>query len=370
MRPVRTLLLFANSEANQTFSYYVGWPRHFQSHPAFDCTPINLADRRWLARLRGNALARLWHGDLVVILHSVFSNSPYLVGPLLDAVRALPEPKVYFIGNEYKFMPEKMAFCEELGVAMLISQTNSPAVHALYRERLGCQVTGLPNTGLDSELFRPELPASERPIDLGYRADESPKYLGHDERRRLADHFIGRAREYGLSVDISLAPDDRLAEREWARFLNRCRGQLGSEAGGDYFTLDDDLRRQVNAYERDHADATFNDIRERFFREPPSSVPMRILSGRNVEAAGTKTVQLLFEGHYDGYLVPDEHYIPLAKDFANVDEAIEKFRDHGYCARLVENAYRLATELFPYPRLIDRFRSAVTPLVGDTVAVR
>jgi hypothetical protein len=263
-----------------------------------------------------------------------------------------------------------MAFCEELGVAMLISQTNSPAVHALYRERLGCQVTGLPNTGLDAELFRPEVPATERPVDLGYRADDSPRYLGHDERRQLAAYFTAHAREYGLSIDISLAPQDRLAEREWAAFLNRCRGQLGSEAGGDYFTLDDRIRRQVNAYELDHPGTTFAEIRERFFREPPSSVPMRILSGRNVEAAGTKTVQVLFEGHYDGYLMPDEHYIPLAKDFANVDVAIEKFRDLGYCARLVENAYRLATELFPYPRLIDRFRSAVSPLVGDAVGVR
>ena len=370
MRPVRTLLLFANSDANRTFSYHVAWPRHFLGHPAFDCTAINLADRRWHTRLRGNALARLWHGDVVVILHSVFSNSPYLVGPLLDAVRALPEPKVYFIGNEYKFMPEKMTFCDELGIAMLVSQTTSPAVHGLYRERLGCLVTGLPNTGLDPELFHSETPADERPIDLGYRADESPAYLGHDERRRLADHFLSHAGDYGLSVDISLAPEDRFAEREWAAFLNRCRGQLGSEAGGDYFTLDDDLRTLVNAYQQDHPGASFQQIRERFFDPPPAAVPMRILSGRNVEAAGTRTVQMLFEGRYDGYLQPDEHYIPLAKDFSNAAEAVEKFRDRGYCARVIENAYRMAVDLLPYPRLIDRFRATLGPRVGDAVAVR
>jgi hypothetical protein len=370
VRPIRTLLLFAQSEANQTFSYQLAWPRHFLRHPAFTCTTINVADRSWTARLRGNALARLWQGDLVVILHSVFSNSPYLVGPLRDAVGALPQPKVYFIGNEYKFMSAKMAFCDEIRIALLVSQSMSPAVHALYRQRLGCLVTGLPNTGLDPEVFRPEVPADDRPIDLGYRADDSPPYLGHDERRRLADHFITHAGDYGLAVDISLDPGRRFAEREWAGFLNRCRGQLGSEAGGDYFTLDDHLRSSVGAYLQDHPQAPFPEIRDRFFNPPPSSVPMRILSGRNVEAAGTKTVQLLFEGQYDGYLEPDQHYIPLAKDFSNVDEAVEKFRDRGFCARLADNAYRMANELMPYPRLIDRFRAAVQPLVGSAVAVR
>src|SRR5688572_15265599 len=172
MAPFRTLLLYACSEANATFSYQVAWPRQFRRHSAFESTAINVADRAWHARLRGNALARMWRGDIVVILHSVFSNSPLLVGRLFDAVRALPQPKIYFIGNEYKFMPEKMRFCEELGVALLVSQSASPAVHALYRERLGCLVTGIPNTGLDNELFRPTAPPDERPIDLGYRADD------------------------------------------------------------------------------------------------------------------------------------------------------------------------------------------------------
>jgi hypothetical protein len=370
MRRIRTLLLHACSDANATFSYQVAWPRQFRRHSAFRCTAINVADRAWHARLRGNALARLWRGDLIVILHSVFSNSPLLAGRLFDAVRALPQPKIYFIGNEYKFMPEKMQFCEDLGVALLVSQSTSPAVHALYRERLGCLVTGLPNTGLDPELFQPMTPPDQRPIDLGYRADDVPAYLGHNERRELAEFFVSHANKYHLSVDISLEAEDRLGERDWASFLNRCRGQLGSEAGGDYFALDDDQRVRVNAYVRDHPTATLRDLHDKFFRESPKGVPLRILSGRHVEAAGTKTVQILFEGYYDGYLHADEHYIPLKKDFSNADEAIEKFRDRALCSRLVDNAYRLATTELTYPRLLERFRVAVQPLVRAPAVAR
>jgi hypothetical protein len=364
MKRQHVLLLHAATRDNATFSYYHAWPRHFQAHPAFDCTVINVADQRWHQKLQGNALARLWRGDLVVILHSVFSNGCMLAGRLFDAVQKLPQPKAYFIGNEYKFMPEKMAFCTELGVSLLVSQSTSPAVHRLYRDRLGCHVTGIPNTGLDVALFSPAMPLAERPIDLGYRADDVPVYLGHNERRLLAEFFTAHAAEYGLRVDISLSPADRFREDEWAAFLNRCRGQLGSEAGGDHFTLDDDFRLKVNDFVKANPAATVNEIHAAFAAEREGGIPLRILSGRHVEAAGTGTVQILLEGHYDGYLHPDEHYIPLKKDFRNVSEAMRKFRDDGYCARLVANARDVALNELTYPKLIDRFRAAATDALG------
>src|SRR5437773_12371579 len=177
MRPLRARLLFACSAENTTFSYHQAWPRQFLAHPAFACTPINMADRRWHARMRGNGLARIWRGDLVVILHSIFSNSSLLTGPVFEAVCALKQPKSYFIGNEYKLMPEKMAFCEALDISLLVSQSSSPSVHRLYRQRLGCAVAGIPSAGLDTALFYPRTPYRERPVDIGYRSDVSPMYM-------------------------------------------------------------------------------------------------------------------------------------------------------------------------------------------------
>lgn len=362
MNRARVLLLFATSANTSTFSYHQAWPRHFQASPAFECTAINLGDTRWPARLRRFAAIKTWRGDLIVILHSVFSNACLLEGRLFDAVRRRREPKVYFIGNEYKLMPEKMTFCERLPVSLLVSQTSSPAVHQLYRDRLDCEVIGLPNTGYDPALFSPTTPERDRPIDLGYRADDLPPYLGHNERREIAEYFQARAAQWGLRVDISLERADRFNEPEWAAFLNRCRGQLGTEAGGDYFTLDDDRRLHATTYQRAHPGASDAEVREVMTSFPRRGVPLRILSGRNVEAAGTRTVQVLFDGHYDGYLRPDEHYIPLKKDFSDAGEAVRKFRDLDLCARLVDNAYAVAESL-RYDRLIDRFRAAVSPLL-------
>jgi hypothetical protein len=56
------------------------------------------------------------------------------------------------------------------------------------------------------------------------------------------------------------------------------------------------------------------------------------------------------------------HYIPLEKDFSNIDEALAKFRDEALCARIRGNAFDLAHEL-TYPKLIGRFEDALRPLL-------
>jgi hypothetical protein len=293
----------------------------------------------------------------------VVSNGCLLAGRLFDAICRLPQPKAYFIGNEYKLMPEKMRFCEELGVLLLVTQTTNPAVHSRYRQRLGGSVIGLPNTGFDPSSFRAVTPRDERQIDLGYRGHESPWYLGHRERRDIAEYFSANASRLDLKVDISLDRDRRFGAQEWAGFLNRCKGQLGTEAGGDYFDLTDGTRIAVNTYLEQFPEASFDDVHSRFFCGRPTDVPLRLLSSRNVEAASTRTVQLLFEGRYDGYLQPDVHYIPLKKDLSNVDEALRKFRDREFTETIVDNAHRLVMEEFTYDRLIGRFTDALAPLI-------
>lgn len=359
---IRTLLLFAASDDNSTFSYQHSWPRSFLQDSRFACTALNLAGRDWTSRLGRGWQASTFNGDLVVLLHSAFSNACMVPDWLVSSLARMPQPKVFFIGNEYKTMPEKMAFCDAIGLDLLISQSLSHDVHALYRSRLRCAVAGIPNTGLDPSRFHPERPEAERPIDLGYRADDSPVYLGHRERREMAEFFQARADDYGLRVDISLEAKDRFDEAGWAAFLNTCKGQLGTEAGGDYFELDDRTRNAVIAFGAEQPDTPFDDIRSRFFDGYRNPVPMRILSGRNVEAAGTKTAQVLFEGCYDGFFVPDEHYIALRKDFSNVDDVLRKFRDVEFREGVSERAFALVRSELTYDRLMDRVHAAVKDL--------
>lgn len=359
---LRLLVLVADGPGNATLSYQHGWPRQLSRDPRYECTVVNLQDRSWAARL-GQATLRWQRFDAIVLLHSVFSNACALTGWTFDAVRANPAPKIFFIGNEYKLMPEKMAFCEALGVSLLVTQSHSPRVQALYRERLRCAVTGIPNTGWDPDIFRPERPRTERPIDLGYRSLASPLFLGHNERVEMMEAFQASAGPHGLTVDFSLRPEDRFNERGWAAFLNSCKGQIGTEAGGDYFELTDETRRRVNDYLQAHPEAGIEDIRARFFRDYANPVPIRLLSSRNVEAAATRTVQLLLEGEYGGYFEPDVHYIRVRRDFSNVEEAIRMFQDPVLCGDISDRAQQVVIEQLTFSRLLDRFDEALRAIL-------
>lgn len=363
MQPISILLLYANHAGNKTLSYQIGWPRYFLNHPGFRCVTVNLAKQGWLQRLKSHIMA--WRGrfEAVVILHSVFSNSCFLSDRLSSTLASCPQPKVFFLGNEYKLMPEKMELCERLSVALLVSQSHSPLIHRLYRDRLGCQVMNLPNTGLDPDVFSPRLDWQERPVDIGYRAQNTPMYLGHDEKRALAEYFMTYARREGLMADISLDPADRFTEVEWADFLNRCKGQIGTEAGSDYFELTDQTRRRVNDYVAEHPHAALEEIFERFFSNYPNPISGRMLSSRHIEAAGTKTVQILFRGEYGGYFLSGVHYIPLDKNFSNIEETMAEFRDEQRCAAITQNAYELAMEQLTYGCLLARFHTALQTVV-------
>ena len=239
----------------------------------------------------------------------------------------------------------------------------NPVAQNMYRDRLGCAVACIPSSGLDTEIFYPMLDWEKRPIDIGYRSYESPLYLGHNERRDIVDGFLKNNSHYNLNLDISLDPEKRFTPVAWAKFLNQCQGQLGTEAGGDYFELTDAIRNQVNQYQKVHPGSTMDEIFQTFFRDYPNPVPVRTISGRHVEAAGTKTVQILFQGHYSGYFQADKHYIPLKPDFSNIDDAIAKFRDKDYSKQIAENAYKVVTQQLTYNALIDQFYEALTPLL-------
>ncbi len=239
MKRRRIALVFEQSQSNSTLSYQHGWPKAFIDSSLFDCKPINLAGKSLADEM---AIAWSFHRekyDAIVLLHSVFSNQQNLRGLAFRALSLCRVPKAFFISNEYKLMPEKIRFCRHLGIDLLISQSNDQRVLSMYRQALGCCVDSVPNTGFDMAIFRPQKALQDRCVDIGYRAFEAPWYLGNNEKTEIADLFIEKAREYKLSIDISLDPAKRFNAPGYTALLNNCRGQIGTEAGGDYFEPDE-----------------------------------------------------------------------------------------------------------------------------------
>lgn len=363
VRPLRVAVLHAADLSNLTLSYQRGFPQAFAHHRRFQSILINVMDQGGITAFAAWRALKLERLDAVILLHSVFSNACKLGGRLRDWVAACRAPKVLFLGNEYKLMPEKMAFAEEIGASVLVTQFNAPEPIALYRERLGIPVVHVPNAAVDPALFRPGPRLEERPIDIGYRAYNTPWYVGHNERRRTAEAFREAASRRRLAADISIGPSDRMAPPDWAAFLARCKAQIGTEAGGDYFELTDGVRKAVNAYLNENPTATFEEVHQHFFARYVGAVPGRIISSRNAEAAATKTVQILLDGAYGGYLEPDVHYISVCKDFSTMDEALDRLDDVSYCAQIADNAYERVMGVLTFDRVLAAFHDNLRRLI-------
>ncbi|MEA2657018.1 MAG: hypothetical protein QOI23_2383, partial [Chloroflexota bacterium] len=69
------------------------------------------------------------------------------------------------------------------------------------------------------------------------------------------------------------------------------------------------------------------------------NVTVNVISPRVFEAATLGTALVMFPGDYSGIVSPGEHYIPLEKDFSNMDEVVSKLKDEEYMAALSERAY-------------------------------
>src|SRR5205814_243480 len=100
----------------------------------------------------------------------------------------------------------------------------------------GARVVALPHA-LNDRIFRLDKPDSLRPIDIGERSARYPAFIGDDERNQVHDLFSRIGPKFGLRVDIDTG--SRLDRDGWARFLNDCRGTIGTEAGSWYLEKDD-----------------------------------------------------------------------------------------------------------------------------------
>lgn len=183
-------------------------------------------------------------------------------------------------------------------------------------------------------------PLSERPIDIGYRGSPQPWSFGRlsYEKWEIGERFRAVA-PAGMRTDISGRWEDRFFGRAWFDFLGLCKATLGVESGAEVFDEDGTIDAQCRAYITAHPGAGFEEVFAAVLAPHEGKVRYRTVSPRHFEAAATRTLQILYEGEYRGILEPWRHYVPLRRDFANLDEVLGVVRDGKRATGIIERAY-------------------------------
>jgi len=183
-------------------------------------------------------------------------------------------------------------------------------------------------------------PLAERPVALGYRV--TPHVWRWGELGRLKIEVGRRFHEAclrrGVRADIAWTDDAKIYGDDWLRFNASCRGMLGSESGASIFDWHGDLQHREAHFRRTDPMATC----EAFLallsgQEAPFNTGQ--VSPRVFEATLTRTALVLVEGEYAGVLKPETHYLPIRRDFSNIDEVLDRLEDVNELEAMAGRAY-------------------------------
>ena len=396
---IKTLVLFRTY--TKWLSYYDDWLDSFSAVPDFEVTSLNICSADAGRRLR----RLVKEAELIVLLHSTNADTTGYLEPLATVLQDRAGLLVSFVGDELNSpgspISAKRRVLGAIEPDVIASQLLVEAGEYLFGDLVRLKVISLSH-GLNPDVFQTRNRQRDRPIDIGVRAGRYPPHVGDEDRNRLHDYFA--AHDFGpkLTVDISTR---KLVRRDWAAFLNRCKGTVGCEAGSWYLERDDATVEAIRAYTArqfkprglmipidsrlqrlghklpwpvraalrrvmhrgplQHETAIndtlpFDEVFERFFAgKPRCPVYSKCISSRHFDAIGTGTVQILMSGRYNDILIPEQHYISLAPDYSNITDVMERFSDVSYREAIANEARQHVMAEHTYARRLSDLRAAL-----------
>ena len=312
--------------------------------------------------------------DGVIVHYSLIAcYDNYLGADARRRIRDFDGFKAVFVQDDYRWINDTVNALAYMRITALFPLAGPDIIDQVYSpERLPGVHRETVLTGYVPEELarRPVKPFAERPIDVGYRARKVPMWIGSHtlQKWQIADRFLADAPRYGLTVDLSYREEDRIYGEQWIEFVSSCKAMLGTESGASVCDFTGEIQRNVEEHMRRHPDATFDELRDRYFKDEDGRIMMNVISPRTFEAACLRTLMILYEGHYSGILEPWRHYVPLRADHSNMDEVVEILRTPAKAQEIIDRAYQeiALNPAYTFRAMVQR----VDQIIADTYQPR
>jgi hypothetical protein len=283
---------------------------------------------------------------------------------LVEFTRDLPCRKALVAQDEQARSDLVSKLIEDYGVTYVFSPASPPEWEQIYEgadfdnTHFETILTGYVDDTTVKRIEKRAKAHHDRPIDLGYRSWYTQPFYGRHARLKpkLAEVFSESAPRYELVTDISTDFEDALWGDKWFDFLLDCKYTCGVEGGTSIFDRDGSIAERTKEWMKEHPDATFEEIEAACFPGLDGTFGYRLMGPRHLEAVMTRTCQVLIEGSYGGTLEAGVHYIPLRRDFSNIDEVLQIMKDDTGRAEMVERAYQdvILSGRWSYATFADR----------------
>lgn len=325
--------------------------------------------RIWLCSGRGDKLQKIdiSQFDVLVIHYSLYCPSPHYITPKTrNKIKKFTGLKIAFVQDEYRRIDDEIAALSELKIDVLFSCfSQSEAVKIYSPVKLpGLKIFNTLTGYIPEHMFHQSLvPIKERSIDVGYRARKLGFWLGElgFEKWDIVEKWRKHASNADLITDISYKEEERMYGQEWLNFIKNCRVHLGVESGASVMDFTGELEDLVFNHMKTHPEDDFYKVQSLYFKDKEYEYNLNQISPRCFEAIVLKTALVLYEGEYSNILVPWVHYIPLKKDFSNIQIVIEKIKDHDFLQAMVDRTYQdiALNPEYHYCTFIEKFDAVV-----------
>lgn len=170
----------------------------------------------------------------------------------------------------------------------------------------------------------------DRKIDIFYRASNLPANYGFlgQLKKEIAERFLNHPILLkNFKIDISTKKEDLLLGEDWYKRLGDSKFCLVAPSGSSLHDPKGLIRESIINFIKSNGSIQFKDIENKCFKNQDKKNIFTMISPRNIEAALSKTVQIALIDSYSNIMSPDVHYIPLNKDYSNIDEVIKKLKN-------------------------------------------
>ncbi len=285
--------------------------------------------------------------DALILHYSLFGTATYcLTREHYEYIRNFSGLKIAMFQDEYQHCRQRFRFIDEYGIRHVFSIFEEDEYSNTYNKyckdvQVHTTFTGFVSDKLMELGKAKTISVDQRRIDIGYRARRLPYYMGKgaQEKHLIAEKFREIAQEQGYKVDIETEEHKRIYGDAWFNYLADCKFVLGVESGVSVVDIDDVVYPEYLRMMREKPETTFDEFYESVLMPWEDNIRYRAISPRLFEAAAFRVTQILFEGHYNGIVKPYVHYIPLKKDFSNIQEVLSYMKDDAFCSALADQAY-------------------------------
>lgn len=305
--------------------------------------------------------------DVIVLHYSIRVSLTWHLSPkFAAALKNYKGHKVLFIQDEYDCTETARDWIENLDIQTVFTCVPEEYVEKVYPRLRFPKVNFVQNlTGyvpIEYENMKTLIrPLKDRKHVIGYRGRNLPFWYGNlgREKVEIAQKMRTVCDQNSIVTDIEWDDSKRIYGEGWYEFIASNKSTLGTESGSNVFDDYGSLKENIEAELKANPAIGYDKIFNKYLEPYEDKVKMNQISPRVFESIALKTALVLFEGTYSNIIIPDVHFIPLKKDFSNVQEVLQKVTDDVYLENMTERAYNdiILSQKYSYKSFVDQFDS-------------